>query len=184
MIHCAFASNFNVILIPNLVYKLNSAQIFKLYVKLALIAREENNYCERESIEFDFEGDNFDQKSSLLGGRTELVLSDRLSAKKISGAPSTRKSRENQLKALPRISVSEATPLFLSHLTLVFFALGRSSTTSENLSEAGIIGTVFFPDKVLHETGLLQAIQKNNEILFWFDRSFFSPLPLLTIESW
>lgn len=73
MIHCAFASNFNVILIPNLDYKLNSAQIFKLYVKLALIAREENNYCGMESIEFDFEGDNFDQKSSLLGGSWSSV---------------------------------------------------------------------------------------------------------------
>lgn len=115
------------------------------------------------------------KKSSLLGGRTVTQLVTGFQLKRLAA---TRKSRENQLKAL-RISVSDATPvfLFLPHLTFVlfpvFFAFGWSSTTSENLSEAEIIDTVSFPDKVLHETGLLQAILENNEILFCFDWLFF-----------
>lgn len=73
-----------------------------------------------------------------------------------------RKSRENQLKALPRISVSDATPpfLFLPHLTLLFFFAFVMIVNYFWKSFRGreIIATVFFPGKISHETGLLQPI--------------------------
>lgn len=92
--------------------------------------------------------------------RQPLVLGDGLSVKEISTAPSTRKSRENQRKAPPRISLKQSPSPQLQSLC---------GKWSSNLSEDEINGTVCFLVKLPCETGL-RTIGKDNEICFgsWF----------------